>query len=142
METFLLNIAYFSVGFPFVTYVFPLLRLFSSYAFFYVRLRTCAQYASMNEFTCSEHSILIRISRKNAALDINPYARFPFVTYVFPLLRTFPLCYARFPFVTHVFPLLRTFSLCYTRFPLLHAFSLCYVRFPFVTYVFPLLRLV
>ena len=113
METFLLNIAYFSVGFPFVTYVFPLLRLFSSYAFFYVRLRTCAQYASMNEFTCSEHSILIRISRKNAALDINPYARFPFVTYVFPLLRTFSLCYARFPFVTYVFPLLRTFFLCY-----------------------------
>ena len=23
--------------------------------FFYVRLRMCAQYASMNEFTCSEH---------------------------------------------------------------------------------------
>ena len=32
-----------------------LLRLFSSDAFFYVRLRTCAQYASMNEFACSEH---------------------------------------------------------------------------------------
>ena len=36
--------------------------------FFYVRLRTYAQYASMNEFTCSEHSV----GRKNAALEINP----------------------------------------------------------------------
>ena len=33
---------------------FPVMR------FFYVRLRTCAQYASMNEFTCSEHSVRIR----------------------------------------------------------------------------------
>ena len=31
--------------------------------FFYVRLRTYAQYASMNEFTCSEHSIRIRMSK-------------------------------------------------------------------------------
>ena len=30
---------------------FPVLR------FFYVRLRTYAQYTSMNEFTCSEHSV-------------------------------------------------------------------------------------
>ena len=32
---------------------FPVMR------FFYVRLRTCAQYASMNEFTCCEHSVRI-----------------------------------------------------------------------------------
>ena len=31
---------------------------------FYVRLRTYAQYASMNEFTCSEHSVRIRRSKK------------------------------------------------------------------------------
>ena len=29
--------------------------------FFYVRLRTCGQYASMNEFTCSEHSVRVRV---------------------------------------------------------------------------------
>ena len=40
------------------------LRLFSSDAFFYVRLHTCAQYASMNEFTCFEHSVRIRRSKK------------------------------------------------------------------------------
>ena len=33
---------------------FPVLR------FFYVRLRTYAKYASMNEFTCSENSVRIR----------------------------------------------------------------------------------
>ena len=27
---------------------------------FYVRLHTCAEYVSMNEFTCSEHSVRIR----------------------------------------------------------------------------------
>ena len=32
--------------------------------FFYVRLRTCAQYVSMNEFTCSEHSVRIRTLKK------------------------------------------------------------------------------
>ena len=32
--------------------------------FSYVRLRTCAQYASMNEFTCSEHSVRIRVRKK------------------------------------------------------------------------------
>ena len=36
--------------------------LFSSDAFFYVRIY--AQYASMNEFTCSEHSVRIRRSKK------------------------------------------------------------------------------
>ena len=40
------------------------LRLFSSDAFFYVRLRTCAQYASRNEFTCSEHSVRIYVRKK------------------------------------------------------------------------------
>ena len=40
------------------------LRLFSSDACFYVRLRKYAQYASMNEFTCSEHSVRIRRSKK------------------------------------------------------------------------------
>ena len=35
---------------------------------FYVRLRTCAQYASMNEFTCSEHSVRIH-TLKNASLE-------------------------------------------------------------------------
>ena len=44
--------------------------------FFNVRLRTYAQYASMNEFTCSEHSVHIRtVSRKNAALEINTMRR-------------------------------------------------------------------
>ena len=41
----------------------PILRLkavFQWCVFFNVRLRTCAQYASMNEFTCSEHSVRIR----------------------------------------------------------------------------------
>ena len=43
------------------------LRLFSSGAFFsYVRLRTHAQYASMNEFTCSEHSVRMRRSKKRS----------------------------------------------------------------------------
>ena len=31
--------------------------------FFQVRLRTCAQYTSMNEFTCSEQSVRIRTVR-------------------------------------------------------------------------------
>ena len=31
--------------------------------FFYVRLRTYAQYVSMNEFMCSEHSVQVRIRR-------------------------------------------------------------------------------
>ena len=35
------------------------LRLFSS-NFFYARVHTYARYASMNEFTCSEHSVRIR----------------------------------------------------------------------------------
>ena len=48
----------------FSSYVHSSLRLFSSDAFFYVCLRTCAQYASMNEFTCSEHSVRIRRSKK------------------------------------------------------------------------------
>ena len=34
----------------------PVFRAVFQYAFFYVRLRTYAQCASMNEFTCSEHS--------------------------------------------------------------------------------------
>ena len=34
--------------------------------FFYVRLRTYAQYASINEFTCSEHSVRIRRSKKSS----------------------------------------------------------------------------
>ena len=33
---------------------FPVMR------FFYVCLRACAQYGSMNEFTCSEHFVRIR----------------------------------------------------------------------------------
>ena len=37
--------------------------------FFYVSLRTCAQYASMNEFTRSEHSVRIRIRKKNTSLE-------------------------------------------------------------------------
>ena len=34
-------------------------RLFSSDVFFYIHLHTCmcAPYASMNKFTCSEHSV-------------------------------------------------------------------------------------
>ena len=42
--------------------------------FFYVRLRTCAQYASMNEFTCSEHSVRIRRSKKRSTGN-NPKAQ-------------------------------------------------------------------
>ena len=42
------------------------LRLFSSDAFFYVGLPTYAQYASMNEFTCSEHSVRIHRSKKRS----------------------------------------------------------------------------
>ena len=43
------------------------IRLFSSDAFFfYVRLRTYAQCASMNEFTCSEHSVRIRRSKRRS----------------------------------------------------------------------------
>ena len=45
------------------------LRLFSSGAFFYVRLRTVridAQHASMNEFMCSEHSVRIRRPKKRS----------------------------------------------------------------------------
>ena len=34
--------------------------------FFYVRLRTYAQYASLNEFTCSEHFVCIRKSKKRS----------------------------------------------------------------------------
>ena len=42
------------------SFSFPVTR------FFYVRLRTYAQYASMNEFTCSEHSVRIRTSKKRS----------------------------------------------------------------------------
>ena len=34
--------------------------------FFYVRLLTYAQCASMNDFTCSEHSVRIRRSKKTS----------------------------------------------------------------------------
>ena len=34
--------------------------------FFHVRLRTYAQYESINEFTCSEHSVRTRRSRKRS----------------------------------------------------------------------------
>ena len=37
--------------------------VFQCYVFFYVRLRTYAQYVSMNEFMCSEHSVQVRIRR-------------------------------------------------------------------------------
>ena len=41
--------------------------------FFYICLRTYVQYASMNEFACSEHSVRIQyVGRENAALEINP----------------------------------------------------------------------
>ena len=43
-----------------INFLFPhihVLRLFSSDV---LSLRTCAQYASMNKFTCSEHSVRIR----------------------------------------------------------------------------------
>ena len=40
--------------------------------FTYVYIATCAQYASMNEFTCSEHSV--RIRKTNASLENNLYA--------------------------------------------------------------------
>ena len=42
------------------------LKAVSSDAFFYVRLRTYAQYASMNEFTCFEHSVPIHRSKKRS----------------------------------------------------------------------------
>ena len=35
--------------------------------FVYVRLRTYDQYAPMNEFTCSEHSVYVR--KKNESLE-------------------------------------------------------------------------
>ena len=39
-----------------------------------MRLRTCTQYASMNEFTCSEHSVRIRTrKKKNASLENSLY---------------------------------------------------------------------
>ena len=44
--------------------------------FFYVRLRTYAQYASMNEFTCSEHSVRIYVRKKNASLENSLYFEF------------------------------------------------------------------
>ena len=45
-------------------YGYKLKAVFQWCVFFYVRLRTCAQYPSMNEFTCSEHSVSIRRSKK------------------------------------------------------------------------------
>ena len=50
------------------------MAVFQSNVFFNVSLRTYAQYAPMNEFTCSEHSVRI-VGRKNAALEINPCGR-------------------------------------------------------------------
>ena len=51
---------HFLVNIPLLNFRKGSLKQFSSDAFFYVRLRTCAQYASMNEFAYSEHSVRIR----------------------------------------------------------------------------------
>ena len=42
---------------------FYLKAVFQWCVLLYVRLRTCAQYTSMNEFTCSEHYVRIRTLR-------------------------------------------------------------------------------
>ena len=41
-------------------------KFLTAVAFFHLRTLTYAQYASMNEFTCSEHSIRIRRSKKRS----------------------------------------------------------------------------
>ena len=55
--------AFFYVRLRTFTYVYVRLRTFT---YVYVRLRTYAQYASLNEFTCSEHSVRIRRSKKRS----------------------------------------------------------------------------
>ena len=62
---------------------FPVMR------FFYVRLCTCAQYALMNEFTCSEHSVRIRIGKKkNASLENSLKGCFPVLRFFDLRIRT------------------------------------------------------
>ena len=61
--------------------------------FLRTRLRTYAQYGSMNEFTCSEHSVRIpTVRQKNGALEVNPYTLPNYVIYLFVF------CYVRLVF--------------------------------------------
>ena len=60
---------------------------------FFTYVHTCAQYASMNEFTCSEHTPYVYVGRKNAALEMNtygPYCMADYVTGLYPILKTRP----------------------------------------------------
>ena len=77
--------------------------------FFYVRLRTYAQYASMNEFTCSEHSV--RIHRLNKRITgSQPWDLRLFSSDAF-FLRTFTyVCSIRVNERIYVFWALRTYT--------------------------------
>ena len=82
--------------------------------FFNVRLRTYAQYASMNEFTCSEHSV--RIHRLNKRITgSQPWDLRLFSSDAF-FLRTFTyVCSIRVNERVYVFWALRTYTYCKSK---------------------------